>query len=76
MSHCYHLTTSPVALSLGRKGRATVLADVPFIVDGVQHCAGFPHVMDLRQLGQRSGALFMQALNAAREGRIRVWRNG
>lgn len=59
-----------VAVDLGRKHKAEVRSSVPFIVLGVQHCAGEVHV-----IGSRHREVLIRRLND-REGTVKVWPRG
>lgn len=66
----YELNDYPVAVDLGRLGRATVLSSRPFVTcDGIQRCANYPHKLDS---GHRQ-EVFLQALGERRPGLLKVW---
>lgn len=75
----FKLTADPILVDLGDRGRATVVADVPFVICAPDQlgsraapvalaCADHPHVIE----GDRWGRVVLWAMNPAREGFIQV----
>lgn len=75
----FRLTADALLVDLGNRGRATLVADVPFAICAPDQlgsraapielaCADHPHVIE----GDRWGRVVLWAMNPAREGSIMV----
>lgn len=69
MTFHYELTSAPVAISLGSRGRALVRSTVPFEVDHALHCSDQNHLVDIG-----SPMAVFRALGKHADGVIRVKR--
>jgi hypothetical protein len=67
--NAYELTSTPALVDLGKTGRATVRASVPFIVGAALHCADYLHPVD----AGRSKCAVFRASEGAPAGVLKVW---
>jgi hypothetical protein len=65
----YELTSTPALVDVGKSGRATVRATVPFFVGSVLCCAAYVHAVDS---GKRQAAVF-RATDSSPAGVLQVW---
>lgn len=65
----YQLDSTPVLVDIGKSGRATVRASVPFFVGAALHCADYPHNVEA---GHRQHAV-LQAVEGCPPGVLTLW---
>ncbi|MGA0610644.1 hypothetical protein [Caldimonas sp. KR1-144] len=66
------LNGTPVAIDLGKRGVAAMTADVTFMVEDVQYCANYRHLIHGRHVGPKSRVVRARALNLSQHGQAEV----